>query len=68
MLQLNMIRYKMNLKEATQSFFNRSPHLQGKLNEINREQNTIANNMLLRISNGYYKRTRRYNYYQKKIL
>ena len=41
-LQLNMIRYKMSPKEATQSFFNRSRHLQGKLNEINREQDTNA--------------------------
>ena len=37
-----MIRYKISTKEATQSFLNRSPHLQGKLNEINREQNTNA--------------------------
>ena len=37
-----MIRYKMSPKEAMQSFFNRSPHLQGNLNEINREQNTNA--------------------------
>ena len=37
-----MIWYKMSPKEATQSFFNRSPLLQGKLNEINREQNTNA--------------------------
>ena len=37
-----MIRYKMSPKEAMQSFFNRSPHLQGNLNEIKREQNMKA--------------------------
>ena len=61
-IKYDTIQNEMSSKEAMQSFFNRSPHLQGMLNEINREQNTNAYGMLLILSKRYCKRECRYDY------